>query len=134
MDRTQQRLLGLGVATYLLSIFLPAVSCGGGTVPGYDILATGWLGIILLEFRWYANPMFVVIAARVWKAKNSPLPGAWLFLAVVMTTLGVLSIFVPAQACGDAGTIAYNSGLAIGGYLWVASILIVTLTAFRQGQ
>jgi hypothetical protein len=123
---------GLAITLYVASLMLPAFSCPNTTSPlGYEVLLTGWLGIIALDPRWIANVGFLwfVIATLFTKVARPPL---WLFGA--MALLALFS-FAPAAGCGGAGGApGVSKGLALGGYLWVAAMALVLIVGLSRSS
>lgn len=58
--RSMERVgLALSLLAYAVSWALPAFLFDGHPpLRGIDILLTGWMGVVFLEFGWYANPFF----------------------------------------------------------------------------
>jgi hypothetical protein len=107
------------IAAYGVSLFLPAFKCpSNATLPGYHILAMGWMGIIGLDPRWYANITFVLMI--VFSFKNEPA-----FISAL--TGGVLAVFsfAPAAGCGgDPSALVTSIGIGSGGLLWILAIFL----------
>ncbi len=106
---------------FLASLFFPALNCVGRVGPtGWDVLIGGWMAVLTLDPRWFAN----VLLLRTWswsiKDRTAPKPTKSACVAAVMA---VTSLMVPAMACGiGAGGAEPSTGLAFGGYLWVAAV------------
>ena len=47
----------MGLACFTLSLFMPVFLTSAENIYGYWVLATGWLGMIFIQFAWYANPL-----------------------------------------------------------------------------
>lgn len=67
-------MIGASVALFALSLALPALREVGLGVPderGYMVLATGWAGLLFLQFAWFANGFWVAgivfLHRRRWK-------------------------------------------------------------------
>lgn len=51
-------LLGL----WALSLIMPVARAeDGGTTDGWTLFMIGWLGPLILEFGWFANPIFLLV-------------------------------------------------------------------------
>ncbi|GAB3411330.1 hypothetical protein GCM10027318_25450 [Massilia agilis] len=116
------------LAIYALSLALPAFTCATArSATGLEVLTTGWAGALLAvghEYRWYLNlALFVVLWHLAFdNVRLSP-------LVPIMTALISLAALVPgAPGCQSPGTPDPSLGLAAGGYLWVASFFVASLT------
>jgi len=61
------RLLGIiSLATWCCSLFLPGLSLYSENKPlfGFEILLTGWMSPLMLNFAWFANVFFVFGLAK----------------------------------------------------------------------
>lgn len=47
----------LGFTCFTLSLFLPVFFTSAEEVYGYWVLIIGWLGVIFIQFAWFANPL-----------------------------------------------------------------------------
>ncbi|MGK0271971.1 MAG: hypothetical protein ACI88H_002637 [Cocleimonas sp.] len=47
----------MGLACLTLSLFLPVFFTSADDIYGYWVLLIGWLGMIFIQFSWYANPL-----------------------------------------------------------------------------
>lgn len=51
----------LALIVYLASLVLPGLHLvDGDLVEGWRLLLVGWYGILVLQFPWFANPLFLV--------------------------------------------------------------------------
>jgi len=127
MRRSIRIMLLLALAGYVASLFLPAFNCrrpGGHT--GYEILQTGWMGLLVLDPRWLANLTAFWLASATFAerpAKHIPL------IAGMTLVLALTNLLIPALSCdGSGGSAEWTLGLGAGGYLWVASVSLVAVT------
>ena len=107
---------------FLMSLLLPVFECPAHdkSFYGYVVLMIGWIGLIGLDPRWFANPMLLLMLWRL--ATNRVSDGK--FLPVFAAVLAVAAIPIHAAGCeGGGGAPGLTNGLAIGGYLWVAAVL-----------
>jgi hypothetical protein len=109
---------------YAASLFLPAFSCAHTAgFPGYIILAVGYMGLLALDPRWFGNLGFAFLLFLTLKTSARSRPGF-----VGGTALLALAALFSAPACGGAGGApVISTGLALGGYLWMAALLLVCL-------
>jgi hypothetical protein len=111
----------IAVPLYALSLFHPAYVCKGTDMMGYGILVLGWLGVVMLDPRWFANVGFAFLLVMTFKGR---LAGH----VALFTGLLALGAFLPAAACGaPGGSLDTSKGIALGGILWVAAILMACL-------
>ena len=105
---------------YTASSFLPAFTCAHTkSFPGYTVLMIGFMGVLGLDPRWFGNIGFVLLLIA--SLKSSPFQRPRIMLA---TAVLALTSFGQAAGCeGGGGAPAVSTGLAIGGYLWVAALL-----------
>lgn len=47
----------LGFAGFTTSLFLPVFFTSAEDIYGYWVLLAGWIGLILIQFAWFANPI-----------------------------------------------------------------------------
>lgn len=122
-------LITAAIALYGLSLAIPAFECYSGVgARGWEVLLMGWMAALELDFRWWGNPialvMSLIVVANIRRSICAP-RAAWLLLMpAIASALIVWSIVAPAYGCpGGDGAPRRSIHLAIGGYLWVSSIL-----------
>lgn len=102
----------LSIIFYVIALSLPAAIIPDfergihQTNYGFEILITGWLGLIAWQPAWLANP-FYVLALITYGSKNSYRLGSIAFI------LALFSPFILVEK------------LLIGFYLWLASIAVL---------
>ncbi len=47
----------MGLACFTFSLLLPVFFTSADNIYGYWVLLTGWLGMVFIQFAWYANPL-----------------------------------------------------------------------------
>ena len=117
----------VAICLYGLSLFLPAFSCvRTAGFPGYLVLAVGYMGLLVLDPRWFGNVGFLVLLFATLKSPTRTHP-----IIVGATALLAIASFAQAVGCpGGGGAPEGSVGLAIGGYLWVAALLIACIAYF----
>jgi hypothetical protein len=112
------------VVSYAASLFLRAFTCANSAgFPGYIVLAVGYMGLLTLDPRWFGNIGFAVLLFSTLKPTPRSRSGL-----VAGTALLAFASFLAAPACGGAGGAPdISTGLALGGYLWMSSLLMVCL-------
>ena len=129
--------VGGALVLYAASLALPAFECGGDRPflrfarsddpLGILIFGFGWLGLMVGEFRWFANLPFLFMVLQM-LAK----PG-WtkrFVYPLLVAPIALSCLFVPAMACGN--NYELSKSLGIGGYLWVVSVLSVSVIYTMQ--
>jgi len=92
------------------------------------VLAIGWIGLVGLDPRWFANLGFVVVLVSCVSKPLKVRP-----FTAIGTALLALSSFAPAPGCeGSGGAPGSSSGLSLGGYLWVTSLLLVCIVNYAS--
>lgn len=119
----------LALAGYGASLFTRPFACVNGEgMWGYEVLMSGWFGLLGLDPRWYANPVALWLACCAWfgwRGRFTP------YLALLAIGLALASV-LPAIGCaGDPGSMAMSRGLRPGGILWVVSVVLVAICALR---
>jgi hypothetical protein len=114
----------VALVIYAASLFLPAFTCAHTkSFPGYAVLAIGFMGVLGLDPRWFINLCFLLLLIASLRADSVRRPGIMLATAVL-----ALASFVQAAGCeGGAGAPEVSTGLAMGGYLWVTSLLVACM-------
>jgi hypothetical protein len=115
-----------------VAVFLVCLTQDGFTIEGanprawassFYLFLLGWLGLLSGTIAWFANPL--LIAAWILFARRR----YWIALA-----LGVAALFcalsflnVDTVAVSEAPTFAKVTGYRLGYWLWVASMIVITL-------
>jgi hypothetical protein len=111
---------------YLGSLFLPAIGSGASATSGWTLLKDGWMGVILvMSPAWLANPAY--LAALVGFRQ-----GAYSFsykTSLVAAGLALCSFF-PNNFFDDAVAVTPFADLSIGFYVWLVSMLLLSLESF----
>ena len=120
---------------YLGSLATPAFACGpDAPTSGLAILASGWIGILAGDPRWYANPIFVAVVARVMAAGELAIHDAWRWVSIVAVALAAFSLVSPAAVCDRFGTPGNHTGVLIAPYLWLGAMMCAAVLAHKQGD
>jgi len=132
--QTRRTLIALALLLYATSLVLPAFRCNSGkSFDGFLVLGLGWISISSLDPRWLANVGFAVLVVSSFGKSTRFHPGT-----IGVTSILALCSFAPSLGCaGGAGSVDTTLGLAMGGYLWVAALLIACLAnalASRQNE
>ena len=123
-------LTSLAIATYAASLFFPVFLCHGTTNwEGYGVLLMGWLGFIFLDPRWFLNIMFFYVTTQNLRSPSTR-NEKQITYAAIMIVGALTALFLPAMSCGAGGAPSFSIGLATGGYLWVAAMIVGGVSVF----
>jgi hypothetical protein len=120
---------------FLLACVLPAMTVfntgrsARSQMFGLQLLLTGWLGPLVGQFAWYANPFHVL--ALVLLGRRRFRPALWVGLFVC--GLGLTSLHWPDDTvyANEAGVTFYNLIRPhVGFYCWMASLVLIPASAF----
>ena len=89
---------------------------------GLYVLQVGWLGILMLDPRWYANILFPVLCIANVRVKRLRVTATWAL------GLGIGSVALPIYWYPNEGHGELVESLGIGGYSWVTAVCAVALT------
>jgi hypothetical protein len=114
------------------SLVLPALTAGGRSFTGFELLLDGWQGATRGVYAWFANPMFVIALACALLGRD--------VLAAVSSALAALlgasSLFVEALL-GERMTSVPDIDMRVGFYVWMvalATLCLRSLTRVRSSQ
>ena len=103
----------IGFTSFTLALFLPVFFTSAEDIFGYWILATGWMGIIVIQFSWFANPLNLLALLL---AKKRPRIALFLSLiALFLATEAFLFREIPTDV--NQGKIFINE-FGLGFYIW----------------
>ncbi len=120
----------VSMGLFALSLTQPVFVCHykGLSWKGLEVLVLGWLALISLDPRWFANAALAYLwwwllgpAARPFPLKSS----VFILLAALSAPL------IPSPVgCPGMDTPTAASALAAGGYLWSAALVVAVIGAF----
>lgn len=117
------------VILYLGSLLMPALECRNSW-SGFELLLSGWIGLIFLDPRWLANVFFIAMLLQLF-VSDSP-TRITLILPALATILVVACVVWKSPAgCGGSAGAPRGGPIGIGGYTWVLSILVLSITHAR---
>ncbi len=126
------RILGIitALVLYGFSLYLPAFECRGPTsLSGLGVLTIGYMGFLMLDFRWLGNITFVAMILYLLSDRGARklLDSPRLLLLPFVTGLLCLWAFVaPAHGCWGGESPQTSDDLSLGGQLWIASLCIAS--------
>ncbi len=109
-------LLYSGITLFIISLFFNVFFTNSDDISGIWILLMGWLGFIIFQFAWYANPLSLLAILLM---KKRPVVAVLLSLLAVIVASGTF-IFneIPAASGNEK---IYIKELGLGAYIWYAS-------------
>jgi hypothetical protein len=128
MQRTIRFLLLLACAGYIASLFSFPFACSDGEGwRGYHVLYIGFMGLVMHDPRWLANPAaFWLVAVSVLGRRA----GSTSFISLAAVLLATSAATFPAAGCSGGGIgLTMSTGLQGGGYLWVGSVTLIAVCA-----
>lgn len=97
----------------MLTVFFTS----GELIRGFWILLTGWLGILIMQFAWFANPLMLLALLHM---ERSPLKALLLgLLALVLASQ--LFLFDQIPTLRGTGSLFIRE-LGLGGYCWYGAM------------
>ena len=110
----------VAISVFVVSLFVPVFITQTQVIPGYWILAMGWLGFIAFQFAWYAFPFSIL---SLYVAKKSLQMGLFLsIIAILMASEAFLFTEVPMGS--KDRVIDYGLGF----YLWYSYFYLVSFS------
>lgn len=128
-------ILLVSLALYIYSLFQPAFTCKNDRTGwlGYEVLFFGWLGLLSLDPRWFAN-IGLLLAWFKFLSPTAKVPLLELVSPfILLSAITALVLFNPI-GCPGVDTPTAVSGLALGGYLWVAANLVTFCGLFALSK
>lgn len=117
------KLMCMGIACFIGAMLTPAFHFAGDMhLSGVDILVTGWMGLLVLDPRWYANPL-VLVALLATLFGRHPIATR---CAISASLLAIGSFVLPIRYYFKENSGTLVDHLGIGAYLWLAAILLFT--------
>ncbi len=109
-------LLYVAVLSYTVSLFSTVFFTTGEDITGFWVLITGWLGFIIFQFAWFANPLSVL--AILIKKKRPIMALLLCVLAVVLASMGFIFNEIPAAKGAEK---IFIKEYGLGFYFWYAA-------------
>lgn len=50
-------LIAIGLSCFFISLFQTSLFTSGEEIRGYWVLTIGWIGLVIFQFAWFANPL-----------------------------------------------------------------------------
>lgn len=117
----------LGLACFTLSLFMPIFYTSGEDIVGYWVLITGWIGVIFIQFAWYANPLNLLAFLL---ARENPLIALILSLCALILASGAFLFYEIPLGINYEKVFIKEFGL--GFYIWYAAHAFFLLAMFSR--
>ncbi|MDD5394624.1 MAG: hypothetical protein PHE17_16540 [Thiothrix sp.] len=120
--------LFLGGLLWVMSLTQVVFYTTHGSVMGYWVLVTGWMGFALFQFAWYANLLQLLGVLLMYRRPN------WAMLLVVVAVLLAGQSFWFEDIPGQRDNM-HVVQLGAGFWLWYGSMVLITLgVVFGSGE
>lgn len=113
---------------FLLACATPAMVYDKQTDLGIQVLAVGWLGILLGQFAWYANLFWLLsLLLAFFRRWILTLAASMVATLIALDALSFFGATVPLDEA-SVNTMVFKS-YHVGFYLWMVSIVVVGIGA-----
>ncbi len=120
--------LFLGGLLWVASLIQVAFHTTQGSVMGYWVFATGWMGFSIFQFAWYANILILMAVLLMTNYANRAM-----VMAVFAVLVGGQAFWF--ESIPGQGATMHILRLGIGFWLWYASIILMALgVIFGTGE
>ncbi len=120
------------IFSFTLSLFLTVFFTTGEDISGFWVLITGWLGFVIFQFAWFANPL-AMLAILIMK-KRPVIALLLCVLAVALASMGFIFNEIPAAQGAEK---IFIKEYGLGFYFWYAAqwflLYSVILHVLSQG-
>lgn len=115
----------MGLAFFALSLFLPVFFTSDKDIYGFWVLITGWVGVIFIQFAWYANPINLLALLLM---RDSPRISLFLSLLALLLASGAF-IFneIPIGVNNEK---VFIKEFGLGFYIWYVAQVFFLLALF----
>jgi hypothetical protein len=126
MNFSKKQVILCSGATYILSLFLPALLFKSHEpVTGGNVIALGWWGALMHEFAWFANPVYLY-AILAYKTSATTFSK---FASTTALVLGLTS-FHAKEWWFNEGSGTPITSLGLGYYVWMLSFCVLLAGSF----
>ncbi len=123
--------LFLSALSFVVSLFLPTFFTSDGDITGGWILILGWMGIVVFQFAWYANPLNVLALLIIDSQPRLSILLSLLALAIASETFTFQEIPTGLFTGIDSKKI-YIQELGLGFYAWYLSQILFLLALLSR--
>ncbi len=119
----------ISLCCFTLSLFLTTFFTSENEISGFWVLVIGWLGVLVFQFSWLANPLNL-LAILLLPQK----PKIALLLSFFALTLASQTFYFSEIPSGLTPKIIYIKEFGLGFYLWYFSQICFFLTMLSGVQ
>jgi len=120
-------MVSLGLACFFASLFQTAFFTSGEDIQGFWVLLIGWIGLVIFQFAWFANPLNLLALLLL---KQRPYVSLFLSgIALLLATQTFLFFEIPV---GLQNSKVYIKELGLGFYLWYLSQAIFLMAIITE--
>ncbi|WP_058034492.1 hypothetical protein [Burkholderia pseudomallei] len=122
--------LGASVALYAISLLMPAMYFEKEpSLTGMSVLSQGWLGLLMLNPSWLANPLYTIAAVQFTRSRYSR---ASIFSGAAVAC-ALCSLFTTKWYFNEANATPIAS-FGIGFYTWLVAQIVLLFGSLRLRQ
>ncbi|MXN79752.1 hypothetical protein GR157_34145 [Burkholderia sp. 4701] len=119
--------LGASVALYAISLLMPAMYFEKeASLTGMSVLAQGWLGLLMLNPSWLANPLYTIAAVQFARSRYSR---ASIFSGAAVAC-ALCSLFTTKWYFNEANATPIAS-FGIAFYTWLVAQIVLLFGCLR---
>ena len=127
LDLGMNFLIFMGLACFTISMFMPVFFTSAENIYGYWVLLTGWLGMVFIQFAWYANPLNLL--ALLIASENPRIAIILSILALILASGTVLFYEIPVGLNYEK---VFIKEFGLGFYIWyIAQVFFLLAIFFR---
>ena len=117
--RRERPVIAASAVLFAASLILPAIAetyPGGMRIDeqGYLILAMGWMGILIAQVGWFANPLWLLGLILLWRQRWK---GAAI-ASVLAVLVGAVSFMLYRTGLPSDSGATIKAGLLVGFWVW----------------
>lgn len=115
-------MISLALACFFSSLFLTAFITTGNDIRGFWVLVLGWVGLLIFQFAWFANP--VNLLALLLLNKH---PFVALILSLIAVLIASQTFYfheIPTELYDKK---IYIKELGLGFYVWYLSQILILI-------
>ena len=120
-------LVSLGLSFFFSSLLLTVFFTTGDNIQGFWVLLIGWMGILIFQFSWLANPLNLLALLLL---KKHP------YISALLTTVALLlatqTFYFFEIPIGLKDKKIFIKELGLGFYLWYAAQIIFMVAIYFE--
>ncbi len=109
-------LVSLGLVFFIVSLLITSLFTSGEDIRGFWVLALGWIGLIIFQFSWFANPLNLLALLLL-----DHRPKMALLLSVIALILASQAFTFSEIPAGAGQEKIHIQQLGLGFYFWYLS-------------